>query len=139
MLQGHRIHQNDFEADRDNDRQGYDRQGYDRQGCDRQGCDRQGCDRQGCDRQGWGLDVKRFAFLATFAVGCMALASNVDNTTRYFKGGIDIVGGDIKQSKTDATFAIKSDTADGTTSTTVAAVTLSSTVNVTNGDLVLNV
>lgn len=41
--------------------------------------------------------------------------------------------------KTDATLLIDSNTADGTTSATVAAVTLASTVNVTDGDLVLNV
>lgn len=71
-------------------------------------------------------------------IGSVAVA-NIDNSKRYFKGGIDIVGGDIVQSNSGATMTIQSDTADATASTTVGAVTIKSSVNVTDGDLVLNV
>src|SRR3990167_1899895 len=54
-------------------------------------------------------------------------------------GDITLGGSDLTSSKTTETFDILSATADATTSTTVAAITLRSTANIGDADLVLNV
>lgn len=54
-------------------------------------------------------------------------------------GDLTLGGGDFTSSKTNQSFNIVSQTADATTSSTVAAITLSSDVNVASGDLILEV
>lgn len=56
-----------------------------------------------------------------------------------FGGDLAVAGNDVTGTATGATFTITSDTNDVTTSATVAAITLRPSVNVTAGDLVLNI
>ena len=87
--------------------------------------------------------MKRNHFIAAVLglfVSATALAVYVEvhGTPQLFKG-IVYLGSTLASSKTDGTMLITSDTPDAITSTSVGAITLKSTVNVTDGDLVLDV
>lgn len=88
------------------------------------------------------LEVNDAAGTSLFSVdneGDVVFAGTLACGVGAITGDISLTGNDLTATGTGQTFNIVSDANDATTSSTVAAVTLKTSVNVTAGDLILNV